>query len=125
MRLSGGGVTMNPKPADGAKGVDVHTQLSWSAGAHAATHNLYLGTSQAAVTNANGASDPSVTFAPIKGTSFDPNGLQFNTQYFWRVDAVNDGRLDLHHGQCHYRGRLRELYRRGGPRNLHDLGRRL
>jgi hypothetical protein len=90
MRLSGGGVTMNPKPADGAKGVDVHTQLSWSAGVHAATHNLYLGTSQAAVTNANGASDPSVTFAPIKGTSFDPNGLQFNTQYFWRVDAVND-----------------------------------
>ena len=90
MKFSGGGIVLNPKPATGAKDVDVNTQLSWSAGAHATSHNLYLGTSQAAVNGANGASDPSVTFVQLDGTSFDPNSLKFNTQYFWRVDAVND-----------------------------------
>lgn len=89
-RLSGGGIAMNPKPADGAKDVNAETKLSWTAGAKAASHNLYLGASRAAVLAANGASDPTVTFAQIDGTSFDPNGLEFNTQYFWRVDAVND-----------------------------------
>ena len=90
MKFSGGGIVLNPKPATGAKDVDVNTQLSWSAGAHATSHNLYLGTSQAAVNAANGASDPSVTFVQLDGTSFDPNSLEFNKQYFWRVDAVND-----------------------------------
>jgi hypothetical protein len=90
MKLSGGGIVMNPKPASGAKDVDVNTQLSWSAGAHAAKHNLYLGTSLASVNSAKGASDPSVTFVSLDGTSFDPNSLKFNTMYYWRVDAVND-----------------------------------
>jgi len=90
MKLSGGGIVLNPQPAGGAKDVDVNAHSRWSAGAHAAEHHLYLGTSQAAVNNAKGASDPSVTFAELDGTSFDPNYLEFNKQYFWRVDAVND-----------------------------------
>lgn len=94
MRLSGGGITLNPKPASGAKDVDNKTKLSWTAGSHAVTHNLYLGASSAAVANANGASDPTVTFVQVTGNSFDPNGLKFNTQYFWRVDAVNDVSAD-------------------------------
>ena len=32
MKFSGGGIVLNPKPATGAKDVDVNTQLSWSAG---------------------------------------------------------------------------------------------
>ena len=94
MRLSGGGIALNPKPANGATDVNTKTLLSWTAGAHAASHNLYLGTSSGAVAGANGASDPSVTFVQLNGTSFDPNGLKFNTQYFWRVDAVNDASTD-------------------------------
>ncbi|MCU0916554.1 MAG: LamG domain-containing protein [Planctomycetes bacterium] len=90
MKFSGGGIVLNPQPANGAKDVDINTLLGWSAGAHAATHHLYLGTSQTAVNGAPGAGDPSVTFVQVDGTSFDPNTLQFNTQYFWRVDAVND-----------------------------------
>ena len=90
MRLSGGGIPMSPQPADGAKDVNVDTLLSWAGGAFAASHNLYLGTSSGAVAAAEGDSDPSVLFVPLDGTSFDPNGLEFNTRYFWRVDAVND-----------------------------------
>ncbi|MBP7053835.1 MAG: LamG domain-containing protein [Phycisphaerae bacterium] len=90
MRLSGGGIPLNPQPANGAKDVYVDTLLSWTAGAFAAWHNLYLGTSSGAVVGADGDSDPSVLFASVDGTSFDPNSLEFNTLYFWRVDAVND-----------------------------------
>jgi hypothetical protein len=90
IRLSGGGIALDPRPADSAKDVDINTQLRWTAGAFAASHYLYLGTSQAALNAAVGDSDPGVLFAQVDGTSFDPNGLAFNTQYFWRVDAVND-----------------------------------
>lgn len=90
MRLSGGGIPMNLQPANGAKDVDVDTLLSWTGGVYAASHNLYLGTSSGAVAVADGDSDPSVLFVSLDGTSFDPNGLQYNTQYFWRIDAVND-----------------------------------
>jgi hypothetical protein len=94
IKLSGGGIALNPQPASGAKEVDVNTQLRWSAGTFATQHNLYLGTSQAAVNGADGASDPSVTFVELDGTSFDPNDLQFNTQYYWRVDEVNEANPD-------------------------------
>lgn len=91
MKLTGGGIALNPQPASGATDVDVETELSWDAGAFATSHNLYLGTSSAAVAAADGDSDPNnVLFVPVDGASFDPNGLEFNTQYFWRVDSVND-----------------------------------
>jgi hypothetical protein len=90
MKLTGGGIALNPKPASGTKEVDTNTKLSWSPGAYATSHNLYLGTSSGAVAAADGNSNPSVTFVQLDGTSFDPNGLEFNTMYYWRVDAVND-----------------------------------
>jgi hypothetical protein len=94
MRLSGGGIALDPKPANGAEDVNVETQLSWTAAGSAATHNLYLGASSGAVAAADGASDPSVLFVPLDVTSFDPDSLAFNTQYFWRVDEVNDANPD-------------------------------
>jgi len=90
MKLSGGGIPLNPQPANGAKDVNVETLLSWSEGMFAASHNLYLGTSRGAVAAADGDSDPDVLFVGLDGTSFDPNRLDFDTQYFWRIAAVND-----------------------------------
>jgi hypothetical protein len=94
VKLSGGGVALNPQPAGGAKDVDINTQLRWTAGMFATKHHLYLGTSQAAVAGAEGASDPGVLFVELDGTSFAPEGLKFDTQYFWRVDAVDEGNPD-------------------------------
>ena len=91
MRLTGGGVPLDPQPADGAKDVNVETALSWTSGMFAATHELYLGTSRDAVLTAEGDSDPTnVLFVPLDLTTFDPNELAFNTQYFWKVVEVND-----------------------------------
>jgi len=39
-------------------------------------------------------SDPEVVFAALDEASFDPNGLEFKTQYFWRVDEVNEANPD-------------------------------
>jgi len=90
LRLSGGGIALNPQPASGAVDVDIQADLSWTAGKFAKSHNLYFGTSSSSVNAANEASDPTVTFAAVDGTTFDPGTLAFNTKYFWRVDAVND-----------------------------------
>ncbi|MBN2130426.1 MAG: LamG domain-containing protein [Sedimentisphaerales bacterium] len=90
MMLSGGGIPLNPQPANGAKDINIETLLGWDAGMFAGSHNLYLGTSRGAVAAAEGDSDPDVLFVSLDGSSFDPNDLEFNTQYFWRIDAVND-----------------------------------
>ena len=90
MQLFGGGRATGPQPANAAKDVSIDSILSWEAGAFAASHNLYFGTTQQGVADANLASDPNVLFAKVDTTSFDPNTLQFNKRYFWRVDEVND-----------------------------------
>ncbi len=90
MRLTGAGVPLNPKPADGAENVSVETLLSWTSGAFASTHELYLGTEAVKVAGANGDSDPDVLFTALDTSSFDPGGLEFDTRYFWRVVEVND-----------------------------------
>ena len=74
----------NPQPQDGAKGVNVDADLSWSPGADAIMHDVYLGTDKANVTD--GAS------GTFKGkhvtTSYDPGTLAKGTTYFWRIDEV-------------------------------------
>jgi hypothetical protein len=94
MRLTGGGIALNPKPANGAVDVPIDRKLSWTAGALAAKHNVYFGTNSAKVLNANKDSDPDVVFAELTDASFDPNGMAFKTQYFWRVDEVNEASPD-------------------------------
>ncbi len=94
MKLSGGGVPLNPKPASGATDVPTDATLSWAAGAFAASHHLYLGTDWAKVNGADMDSDPEVLFATLDANSFDPSGLEFKTQYYWRVDEVNDANPD-------------------------------
>ncbi|MBP8304250.1 MAG: hypothetical protein KBE04_09005 [Phycisphaerae bacterium] len=90
MKLSGGGVAIGPQPANRARDVDPRTMLRWSGGAYAQSFNVYLGLDADEVLAASGATNPAVTFATVDANSFDPSGLEFNTQYFWRVDAVND-----------------------------------
>jgi hypothetical protein len=76
-----------PAPLDSDSGIGIDTALSWTAGAGAASHDVYLGTNQAAVTAAAHASPE------FKGnrtsTSYDPPGnLDGFTTYYWRIDEV-------------------------------------
>jgi PKD domain-containing protein len=79
-----------PMPAHGATGVDVAQNLSWTAGTNATSHDVYFGTNQSAVQNANHDSFEFKGNQP--GTNFMPvGGLSANTQYFWRIDEVGSG----------------------------------
>jgi len=74
-------------PADGAEDVLRDVVLSWTPGAFAATHNVYLGTDSDAVTNG----DASVLLSSGKdANTYDPPGhLEFGQTYYWRIDEVN------------------------------------
>jgi len=94
MRLTGAGLVEDPQPADEATDVPTDATLSWTAGTFAATHHVYFGTNSTKVRNADKDSDPDVVFVEISDASFDPNGMAFDTQYFWRVDEVNEANPD-------------------------------
>jgi hypothetical protein len=73
-----------PNPEDGATEVAVDTTLSWRPGREAAEHNVYLDTNQDAVLNGTA---PVVT---VTEASYDPLSLDLGSDYFWRIDEVNN-----------------------------------
>ncbi len=67
-------------PADDSIDADPGaTQLVWTASPSATSYTVYLGTTSGALNN----------LGSIAGTTVGINGLQYNTEYFWRIDAVS------------------------------------
>jgi hypothetical protein len=62
--------------------VDVATDLAWSIGTGAMSHDVYFGTDKAAVA----AGDPSVFKGNQIVRTYEPGPLAQNTTYFWRID---------------------------------------
>jgi hypothetical protein len=77
------GPASDPGPADGAAGVNVDVNLSWTAGAGAASHDVYFGT--------NPAPDAGEFQGNQATAGFDPGALAGGTTYYWRIDEVNGG----------------------------------
>jgi hypothetical protein len=84
------GAVGNPKPADGAVDVKQTPVLSWTAGAYAASHEVYLGTNADAVRNATKASPEFKATKALGDESYAPAKLAWETTYFWRIDEVNN-----------------------------------
>jgi hypothetical protein len=85
--LNKGGAT-KPSPADGSSDRLVTSDIAWTAGQYAATHNVYFGSSWADVDAAN----PAILVG--KGlvrdvNTLDVGRLDFGRTYYWRVDEVN------------------------------------
>jgi len=78
-----------PKPADKSENILPNSMLTWMKGSSAASSAVYFGTDQVAVNNA-GSGDPEYKISTSK-ESFDPGRLEFNKEYFWRVDSVAKG----------------------------------
>lgn len=72
------GQASGPNPGNGASGMGLTTQLSWSAGLLATSHDVYFGTSSTPPAQGNQA-----------GTTFNPGPLEYGTTYYWRIDEVN------------------------------------
>ncbi len=65
----------NPNPADGASRVSINSDLTWTAGNQAETHDVYFGTT-----------NPPAFVGNQTGTTFEPNTLNHSTTYYWRID---------------------------------------
>lgn len=77
-------VPSSPTPDDSATGVGLDATLNWEGGdpdsGDTVTYDVYFGT----------ASDPPLVEEGWTDTSFDPGGLDYGTEYFWRVDAKDN-----------------------------------
>ncbi len=76
----------NPTPPHGATGVLLTAALSWTAAPGARSHDVYLGTSAAAVSAANNSS-PEYR-GRISTTVYVPV-LAANQTYYWRIDEIS------------------------------------
>ncbi|MHC4431662.1 MAG: LamG-like jellyroll fold domain-containing protein [Planctomycetota bacterium] len=81
---------LRPNPSNGAADVKQASILRWGAGDDAASHQVYFGTDEAAVQNADASSPEYKGSTDLGAESLDPGLLDWSTTYFWRVDAVND-----------------------------------
>jgi hypothetical protein len=73
----------NPSPIDTALMVPSDVVVSWSPGADATQHTVYLSANQDDIANEVGG-------VTVTETNYDPGDLQNGTTYYWRVDA-SDG----------------------------------
>lgn len=90
--IAQGGPAMMPFPHDDARGVELDTGLSWVPGAAAVSHELYFGLSRDEVEEAEpGAPEHQ---GEVEDSAFDPDTLELDTKYFWRVDTrLEDGSI--------------------------------
>ncbi len=70
----------SPTPADGATNVGLTTDLGWTTGAGATSHDVYFGTTNPPPFKANQTS-----------TTYDTGTMSGNTTYYWRIDEKNAG----------------------------------
>jgi len=83
-----------PKPPNGETDVRTMPVLTWLAGDDADSHEVYLGTHEDAVKNAD-KNSPEHKDTMIRGDeSYDPGKLAWATTYYWRVDEVNSANPD-------------------------------
>jgi len=76
------GKASSASPTDNASNVVLDVNLSWSAGAGAASHDVYFGT--------DSTPDETEFQGNQPGTTFDPCALLSpSTTYYWRIDEVN------------------------------------
>ncbi|MDH4240699.1 MAG: nitroreductase family protein [Phycisphaerae bacterium] len=68
----------NPNPSDVATDVNTTTNLSWTSGSGATSHDVYFG-----MTN------PPPFIGNQVATTFVPGTMYYNATYYWRIDEVN------------------------------------
>ncbi len=84
------GAVGSPNPSHGAVNVS-HTQaLTWVAGDDAVSHEVYFGADKDAVRNATTASPEYKGPVDLGAESYDPGMLEWDTNYYWRIDEVNN-----------------------------------
>jgi hypothetical protein len=68
--------------------------LTWLPGIFADTHEIYFGTDEDAVKNADTGSPEYKGSGNLGAESFVPGQLEWNTTYYWRIDEANNTHPD-------------------------------
>jgi hypothetical protein len=84
----------SPNPPNGAVDVKHTPILKWSAGDDATSHQVYFGTDEDAVKNADTSSPEYKSSKELGAESYEPGLLEWNTAHYWRVDEVNNANPD-------------------------------
>jgi hypothetical protein len=84
------GAVGNPDPANGAVDVKQTPILSWSPNVFAASHEVYFGSDEDAVKNADTGSPEYKGTRDLGDESYDPGKLELGVTYYWRIDEVDD-----------------------------------
>jgi len=84
------GAVNSPNPSNGAVDVKPTPILSWNAGAVAGSHEVYFGTDADAVRNATKTSPEYKGPKALGDESYAPGQLTLATNYYWRIDEVNN-----------------------------------
>src|SRR5690554_1837494 len=80
VQTGGPGFATDPNPANGATGVEINADLSWTNPAGATSIEVFFGTDPGSLTS---------VYSGVPVTTFDPGTLQYGTQYYWRVDETD------------------------------------
>ena len=79
------------EPQDSATDVTLPIILRWRLGASAIYHDVYFGENADYVTNATTSSLGIYRGRlPVEITTYDPNTLELEKTYYWRIDEVNE-----------------------------------
>jgi regulation of enolase protein 1 (concanavalin A-like superfamily) len=80
-----GKIASNPVPANGTRFVAPTVTLTWTAGAGATQHHVYLGSNPQNVQNGTGDTDKGT----VETAVFVPATLETGKTYYWRVDEFD------------------------------------
>ena len=78
----------NPIPPNRSEGQDPNVDLGWTSGINAAQHKIFFGTG---FDDVNDMTDPCDT-KDRGDETYEPNTLELDTTYYWRIDEVNGPR---------------------------------
>jgi hypothetical protein len=84
------GAVVSLKPANGAVDVKQTQILTFSPGVQAASHEVYFGTDKEVVRDADTSSPEYKGSRNLGSESYDPGKLEWDTNYYWRIDEVNN-----------------------------------
>ncbi len=84
------GAVGSPDPSNGAVDVEHTPILTWSPGVYAASHQLYFGTDEDTLKNADTGSPEYKGTRDLGAQSYDPGKLLWDATYYWRIDEVNN-----------------------------------